>query len=459
MKKGVVLLVSLVVMSVLIIIGSGFLSYVVNERVSSTGHMNSVKAFYIAEAGLDWSVAELRQGNSGSISNEPFGDGSYNVNVYPLGGALYRIESTGMLEDSDITETLSLFVKDQPFNVYSYFTDVESYTRTYCTWWGWCWTVQEPVWFISGDRLEGPVFTNSEYHISGDPEFYGQVQSVANEIVYKSGPPIDNPYFDPSYNPNPNFGVDPIALPNFSGDDNLEDLQNQGENFTGDTYIEFKDDGTMDVTNASRGWSDHNTSIPSSKGIYVGGGNAYISGVLNGEVTVAAGQGGSGSGGNVVFKDNTRYSQRYDAGGSLKPLHTDIDGDGEDEFTGIDSDATDYLGVIAEKNVIIDKDAPYDLEINGSIMALGDSFVVERWYDSNYNKGTLTVLGGIIQRERGPVGTFSGSNKISGYSKNYIYDGHDANGEYEGNLKRLNDHTLPYFPTTGEYVVKSWREE
>lgn len=200
-------------------------------------------------------------------------------------------------------------------------------------------------------------------------------------------------------------------------------------------------------------------SLPASQGIYVEGGNVYISGVVNGEVIVAAGQDTGGNGGNVVFEDNTRYSKRYETDGSLKPMHDDTDGDGENEFSGIDSDATDYLGVIAEKNVIIDKDAPHDLEINGSIMALGDSFIVERWYDSNYNKGTLTVLGGIIQRERGPVGTFSGDSKISGYSKNYIYDGHDANGKYEETLKRLNDHTLPYFPTTGEYIVKSWRNQ
>ena len=63
-------------------------------------------------------------------------------------------------------------------------------------------------------------------------------------------------------------------------------------------------------------------------------------------------------------------------------------------------------------------------------------------------KGTLTVYGGIIQDERGPVGTFNGSTgqKLSGYSKNYAYD------------SRLLSSPPPFMPTTGDYVTLAWEE-
>ena len=81
-------------------------------------------------------------------------------------------------------------------------------------------------------------------------------------------------------------------------------------------------------------------------------------------------------------------------------------------------------------------------------MALGNSFTVEDW-NQGPPKGTLTVLGGIIQDYRGPVGTFNPSTntKVSGYTKNYQYDA------------RLMTNPPPFYPTTGDYVIVSWQEE
>jgi len=431
-KKGVILVATLIVMAVVLSIGAGYFSYVVYEKKSSDRYLGIIKSFYIAEAGLYKSLVNLRNHSSGNIS-ESFGGGDYTVNVVDLGGYVYRIDSTGRAKNIQgnvlATRNLSIYVKDTAFNNYSYFTNNEYFTQC---WGWWCW--QTPVWFITGDVLEGPVFTNSEFHISGDPEFYGQVRSASDEIIYMNGgPPNDNPYFDPSYNPNPLLGVSPINMPSFDSP-NLQDLKSEGLNLVGDTTIVFKDDGTMDVTNTANGWVNHNMPLPSNNGIYIDGGNLYVSGIVDGEVTLAAGTDTNGDKGNVVVTDNLRFKDRYNEG----ILRQD---------PMLPEDSSDYVGVIAEKNVIVSKDAPYDLEIDASIMALGDSFIVERWWDTDYNKGTLTVLGGIIQDERGPVGTFSGGTKVSGYSKHYIYD------------ERLSSKSLAYFPTTGEYRVISWRKE
>jgi hypothetical protein len=87
-------------------------------------------------------------------------------------------------------------------------------------------------------------------------------------------------------------------------------------------------------------------------------------------------------------------------------------------------------------------------------MALGltggnGSFTVEDY--SSHLEGVLTVVGSLVQKQRGAVGTFSGDfygtlTKTSGYSKNYIYD------------KRLLYYPPPYFPPAKAYDLIYWRE-
>lgn len=445
MKRGVVLGVSLVILSVLLVLGTGYTTYFVHEKLVSDRYLAGLQAFYIAEAGLDRSLSRLNATGLGGDILEDFGQGGYFVTV---GGNKSEVRSTGEVKDEQgrilASRTLVLHIKaeedHEPFNVYSYLTDDEHFTRTYCSWFQ-CWTVQEPVWFTTGDELKGPVFTNSKYNISGGPQFDGRVQSVADELNYQhGGPPVDNPWFNPEYNPSaqePHFGAESILLPDYDSDPDLQRLKEDGLKFSGDTTIEFKDDETMDV-------GDVNMPIPASGGIFVEGGNLFISGILKGEVTVGASVDGAGNKGNIVIKDNLRYASRYDEQGQLREPDPD-----DPDYCYLPEDSDDYLGVVAERNIIISKDAPDNLEINGSMMALGDSFIVESWYDSNYNKDTLMVLGGIIQKERGPVGTFSTAGKLSGYSKYYVYD------------ERFEDKVLPFFPkiTTYTYVAKSWERE
>ena len=72
------------------------------------------------------------------------------------------------------------------------------------------------------------------------------------------------------------------------------------------------------------------------------------------------------------------------------------------------------------------------------------------FYAENYDSrsvGTLKVLGGIIQKQRGPVGTLNGSTgqQSTGFNKNYIYD------------TRLSTNPPPFYPTTGQFERISWK--
>jgi len=119
----------------------------------------------------------------------------------------------------------------------------------------------------------------------------------------------------------------------------------------------------------------------------------------------------------------------------------------------VDPESMDILGVIAEKNILLDG-SPHgpnadvaDETIMGCFMALEWSFTAEN-YASGTPRGTLVLYGGMIQRRRGPIGTFSGSSgqPLTGWTKDYTFD------------SRLIDYPPPAFPTTGQVEKISWEE-
>ena len=104
------------------------------------------------------------------------------------------------------------------------------------------------------------------------------------------------------------------------------------------------------------------------------------------------------------------------------------------------------VGLIAKESVIVcdNEENRSDCEIHASIMALEESFTAQN-YQYGSPRGELTVVGGIIQRYRGPVGTFSYYGIRSGYIKDYHYD------------ERFQDETPPSFPREKPKVL-SWRD-
>lgn len=108
------------------------------------------------------------------------------------------------------------------------------------------------------------------------------------------------------------------------------------------------------------------------------------------------------------------------------------------------------MGLVA-RDVIIDDNAPTDLTIDAVVLAGGRNTTSGSFYVNNYSSkqptGTLHLLGGLIQKKRGPVGTFSSSTGQinSGYAKDYRYD------------PRLADDPPPFYPTTGTFERLSWR--
>lgn len=412
-KKGLILITCYLVIVTLTILGSIFLVRSTAEKRIAERERDLIQCFYIAEAGLEHAFEWLSSQPIPPAGTEPFSPGftpqlNYAVTIDPDDNNptsslnRYQIISTGTV--GGLSRQLVMEVQVESFARYAYFTDDEHIR------WG-KWLI--PVWFVTGDFIDGRLHTNSHLHIYGDPVFAGPVTSADDQIVYyNGGPPLDNPDFQQGIT----LGVEEIQMPQ-----EVQDLRSAASTggllLSGDTTVELLSDGTMNVTNAEEGWVDQNISLPANNTLYVEDGRLSISGTLSGQLTAGAEE-------NIIITDNLIYN----------------------DDPRLNPDSEDMLGLISEENVVVSRDAPFDVEINAVIMALDESFTVERWWQGP-PKGTLTVYGGIIQDSRGPVGTFNGSTgqKLSGYTKDYSYD------------PRLLNSPPNFFPTTGNYVVISWR--
>jgi len=294
-----------------------------------------------------------------------------------------------------------ILMRKTPYSEFAYFTDIEPV-----------------IYFITGDTLRGPIHTNGQFHIMGNPVFFGLVSSVASTWAG---------WGSPKFKAGTYFGCPSINLP--TSLTNLEAAaQSGGIRFAGETNLQFMSNGTFnwEVFHYSGSPavkvvdSTGNTALSSINGV-IATDNAkdlHIKGTISGKATVM-------SEGNLWIDDDVLY------------LH--------DPLT--DPNASDMLGLISQQNVIVTDNTANrtNCTIHASIMALNTSFKVQN-YNTGSPRGTLTVLGGIVQDLRGAVGTMSGGVIVTGYLKKYIYD------------QRMLTKAPPFYPVFSRNSIVSWYE-
>lgn len=197
-------------------------------------------------------------------------------------------------------------------------------------------------------------------------------------------------------------------------------------------YLRFNADGTASYRIGS--W----TAIPeitvplttlAPNGILmVNDGNLHVKGTVNGRMTISATGSSGAAKGNVWIDSSLVYAD--------DPL--------------ANSSSNDMLGIVCDNDVVIADNSNNTNPANGvtlhaSILTRSGGLKAEN-HNSRPISGTLTLVGGVQQYQRGPVGTFSGSGIASGFQKNYRYD------------DRLMIDSPPLYPTTGSYEVLSWYE-
>jgi hypothetical protein len=412
-------------------------------------------AFYLAEAGIERATAWLEaQGAYPSFDTYPLGEspsqlgcGSYLVSIHPdtvhstPTRPAYTITSVGYAGRH--VRQVELDVGPQSFADFLYFTNSE----------------HEPsggaaCWFTSADLIDGPMHTNDQIHIFGDPVFMGNVESgyggpddnnqnhIPSFMYYNgsalqniessapSNPPHDMPTFEQGYD----LGVSMIEIPDVLH--YLQDLAEAGGvvliTLSGNYEIVMSRPdsggnpmyGYVSYRKNNQEWTD--VDISSINGmIYVTGG-AEVSGILDGRLTIACSS-------NLYVVDDCTYR----------------DSDENGPTYGCD----DVLGLVSGSDVIVENNEPnqQDCVIHAAIMAMNQSFRVDG-YNVGDPRGTLTIHGGLVQEFRGPVGTVELTGEgnevhlLTGYMKDYHYD------------YRLRQMPPPGFFQTGTYKRLVWRD-
>ena len=428
-NRGFVLMSVFLVVSILLTFSVVSISPVISQNNISNIFKRQTQALNVADAGLDRAVMWLRTqgapptpGQNITVVTLPLtvdatNNISYSASIIDCGFVTgstsirrYRLESTGT--SGNMNRILRSYVQVDNYARYIWYTDRETFNGN-------------PVWFWSQDHLNGPTHTNAHYNIYGDPIFDGEARSVDDYIrFYNNGTNVNlsqttnAPNDEPTFNGGFVFGADQSTMPTTALSLRAA-ASSTGLYLTGNSTVTLQSNGTMNVTNSSRGWTNQNMALPVNGALFVNNGDLTISGTVNGRLT-------AGSSRDVIVTNNIVYA----------------------DDPAVNPASDDTLGLMAENDVVISSSAPTNLEINACIMALNTSFYLDNW-SSGGAKGTLTVYGGIIQKERGPVGTFNASTgqKISGYSKNYSYD------------PRLVSLPPPFMPTTGDYITLSWEEK
>ena len=428
-ERGAALVIVILIMLALTAIVMGVSSISVNETQIASNEMLDKQAFYLAEAGVEKSILYLSRlstpfRGTGTNKDQPY-ELFNNIELYDKGRVTTYLDpldsNTGnptrfvavtvraTLNNTGITKCLRVKVGQQNFSRYAYFSDMEKSPSGSTIWWS------------TGDEIFGPLHTNDQLHIYGNPIYHEEVSSCQATIdYYNGGPPKDNPSFLGGLT----LDASRIDLPASTA--MLLDKANEsgGLKLTGNpVYIKFMVDGSGNpyLSVSISGGAYNSMSYPSNGVIYVQG-TAQVEGKVKGQVTV-------GCSGDIRIMDNLVYN-------------TD---------PRVNPSSTDLLGIVSDKNVIMWNTAANldvgDETVMAAIMALNTSWTVQN-YDSGSPRGKLIVYGGIIQKQRGPVGTFNSSTgaTVTGYQKAYSYD------------SRLMDNPPPAFPTTGQIEKIAWTE-
>lgn len=322
------------------------------------------------------------------------------------------LNSVGAFEKDGVRYevTTEVLMRQDSYSKYSYLTDSELSSSG------------SNIWFWDKDELWGPIHTNGTFKMSGSPTFNGLVTSPNTWDAHPTNPTTPNFYggtnfFAPLKSPPDSYEISKLTSA----------ANSSGLTFSNQIEVEFfesSDEGYASIREYSSGswtsWSNYK--ISDTNGIISSTGRVDVKGVVKGAITLH-------SESLIEIDGDLTYS--------TDPL--------------VDSTSTDLLGLVSEGSVRIDRYAhtdsgTKDLNIHATIMALNTSFYVEN-YASGSSRGNLNLYGGIVQKNRGAVGTFSGTSIVSGYSKNYQYD------------TRLRSQIPPQFPRESIFSILYWKDK
>jgi hypothetical protein len=496
-EHGSALLIIMVMMFLTLMATTGILMLTANALYLNRYQRTSATAFNVAESGAGAANSWLMNQPSPPNGTAPLpqitgtiDDGDYTVTIYPDSHntvsylKTYRLVSIGRVRGK--SKTVEVVVRQSSFGRYAYFTDKETSSVS-----------GGAIWWKAGEVIDGPAHSNNtsgtnfqvNYNASTSPIFLDMVTASGSTINYTPTRPTTEPEFKKVFlNGSKGYmlGVPPIPLPaSTEAQKNaswgsvggfptgtsgvyLRSGSNGGIYIQGDATLTLSlDAGGNQVFTVNQGLNTTTVTLNKSSNAVttsgpMGTGSPTTAGALgtgviycSGNITSLKGEVADNrvSGGEITTPSAFTIATDVNAGKYIKitdnlVYHTKPDK--TKDATAAANLAAGTLGLVAE-DIRISSSAPRNLEIDAVCLAGGQntgdsSFYVEN-YASKSPTGTLTVLGGIIQKSRGPVGTFNPSTgqTQTGYAKSYHYD------------PRLASKPPPYYPTTGQYERLSWQ--
>lgn len=454
-QTGAITILALVFVGIFLVIWVGLLELVAGYYKLANRKMIKEEAFQIAEAGINYyqwhlshNEADFQDGTGEAgpyihpyqdINGNTIGHFSLNITPPPANSTIVTIESTGYLDAyPDLQRTIEIKLGKRSLADYSFLTN-------------------NNVWF--GDTED----TSGKIHSNGGIRFDGMADSIVSstkdtyvcgpehgcnyetrEGIWGAGGPIDFWHFPPTYIiPGVSFeaiSVDLSAIRD-EADVSLGACQGQCYGY----HLRFYSDGTFSIYKVTRTWytdgygtdyqtGDHDIDIRTEQimgaynrdplpdnGLIFLGDKTWVDGVINGNVTVAA--------------------ARFPAGVADKSII--INGN----LTYLAKDGNHSLGLMAQKDILIPRYSPYDLEINGALMAQNGA--CQRYYYSGNVLGNITTYGSLITNGIWTWSWVNGAGQTtSGYRNTYT--------SYDPNLTYAPP---PSFPVMSGYEMISWEEK
>jgi len=391
--------------AIILIVGLNMNRVSTSSVDNSTDFYESEMAKEIARTGINLAASNLSRTHSWVPNSTYSYMGTNNLKIsLKDSNDIKIVTSVGTYEDK--SKLIEVKISLSSFSEYAYFSDIEG-----------------NIWWTGTDSIWGPFHTNDDVQVEGHPYFAGPRTSHGGTMKYYTNKAADEPTIVGTYNPGisidiPTDGITKLASSAAAG----------GSVLTGsEITLEFKGDSIKYKTSKGGKYTTVlGTDLAPNGVIYAKNADLRIEGTVKGKFSI-------GTNRNVYIDDDIVYSEIPDPKDKNDP-------------------SADLLGIISQNDVIITDNLANrsDVNINAAIYCQDGSFTAEN-YKTRILSGTINLIGGITQKKRGAVGTFSSSHGIptpkSGFDeKDYKYD------------SRLLRMVPPYFPSTDTFKILSWLE-
>lgn len=400
-KEGGVLLLVMVMVLLMSILGLGLMKQASNAAVETSNLLNRNRAFWLAEAGLQEFGAFVSKATNripledlgfigSSVLSESFpGGGSYVVDVQSIVSArLYRVTSTGTLPGGE-TMTLTEVVQANRFSDRVWSTHSEEMSNG------------GNIYFGTGDKIDGEVYSNDKFNIYGTPEFLKLARTAANSINYwgsRSGDWVDPAVFKAGP-PGLLFGQDELDFGVVV--DHISRISDEANIYLSPGDSDITMNGSQMISE-NRATGVSTTNSISSGDIILVSGDAYIKGAVGTRTSIV-------TEGAIIITGDIIYSST-----AASPNHS---------LPGFDPNPNEVLGLFSGSQVRV-QSGVREVNIHASIFVTKDNVGSNNngfWTEDRYTPigvPYINLFGSISQYRRGVIGQMGGN----GYLKNYGYD-------------------------------------